>query len=84
MKTKLPFVVRSGHLAMTFSEASGGLPEQVVVREADGHETRLFSPGSMRLEIELADGRCLRPAALPEHVRVFTLDGARHVEFSGN
>lgn len=37
----------------------------------------------MRLEIELADGRCLRPAALPEHVRVFTLDGARHVEFSG-
>ncbi|NLF22142.1 MAG: hypothetical protein GX590_03190, partial [Lentisphaerae bacterium] len=54
MHATLPLTLRSGPLGISFTEASGGLPERVVVREADGRRTLLFPPGAMRLDIELA------------------------------
>lgn len=82
MHATLPLTLRSGPLGISFTEASGGLPERVVVREADGRRTLLFPPGAMRLDIELADGRRLRTVARPGGVRVFTRNGARQVEFA--
>jgi|GEM_PF-814203 len=82
MKMKLPFVVRSGSLAITFTERSGGMPASVTVREADGRVTPLFQSGSMRIVIELADGRRLYPVADTDRVRRFKRNGALRVEFA--
>ncbi len=75
------FTIPSGPLDIRFTEAGGGLPDCVSVREADGTKTLLLERGSARLEIGLADGRVLRPAPAAAMARRFERGGACHVEF---
>jgi hypothetical protein len=76
--------VNSGSLKLYFAESLGnGLPEQIWLVDDDGIETEIIGKNGYSLQVELEDGKTLKPCLNKGHkLKCYSRNGAQYVECS--